>query len=155
MFSLSPLHQAAGLASRQGDNWICTMLSDPRKQFPHDRNYSHTNQVSGFRFQHYLFVWLPCHKPAKLPLGGFAAGGFKVVHIHSCPCSCPCASGTVPTFIGNRDLCESGNPSTTATGFDILYASDPPWDGQGCGSPPCCQWSSPSGVTAPWFCNFL
>jgi len=99
---------------------------------------SHTTVtiVTPIRFQ--VSALYVCHATSQLnhPLGGFAAGAFKVVHIYSCPCSCPCASGTVvPTFIENRDLRESGNPSTTATGFDILYASNPPWDGQGCGSP--------------------
>ena len=32
-----------------------------------------------------------------------------------------------------------------------IASSDPLRDGQGCGSPPCCELSSPSGVTAPWF----
>ena len=68
--------------------------------------------------------------------------------------SCPCVGGTAaPTFIGNDYFCESGNPATTWT--DILYASDPLWDGQGCGSPPCCELTSPPGVTAPWFCKQL
>ena len=55
--------------------------------------------------------------------------------------------------IGNDYFCESGNPATTWT--NILYASDPLWDGQGCGSPSCCELTSPPGVTAPWFCKQL
>ena len=68
--------------------------------------------------------------------------------------SCPCEGGAAaPTFVGNDYFCESGNPGATWT--HILYASDPLWDGQGCGSPPCCDLSSQPGVTAPWFCKQL
>jgi len=68
--------------------------------------------------------------------------------------SCPCAGGRAPpTFVGNDYFCESGKPATTSN--NILYASDPLWDGQGCGSPPCCELTSPPGVTAPWFCKQL
>ena len=81
----------------------------------------------------------------------FAAGVFETILYSG---SCPCVGGTAaPTFIGNDYFCESGNPGTTWT--DILYASDPLWDGQGCGSPPCCDLTSPPGVTAPWFCKQL
>jgi len=67
---------------------------------------------------------------------------------------CPCVNETFPpSFVGNDYFCESGNPGTTFT--DVLYAGDPLWDGQGCGSPPCCELSSPPGVTAPWFCKQL
>ena len=38
---------------------------------------------------------------------------------------------------------------------NFIHASDPLWDGQGCSSPPCCELSSPPGVTAPWFCKQL
>ena len=67
---------------------------------------------------------------------------------------CPCEGGTAaPTFVGNDYFCGSGNPGPTWT--YILYASYPLWDGQGCGSPPCCDLTSPPGVTAPWFCKQL
>ena len=83
----------------------------------------------------------------------FAGGLFETSSVHS-RYSCPCVGGrAAPTFIGNDYFCESGNPTTTIT--NILYASDPLWDGQGCGSPPCCDLSSPPGVTAPWFCKQL
>ena len=60
-------------------------------------------------------------------------------HIWTFPTlSCPCVSGTVtPSYMGNDYFCESGNPGTSWT--DVIYASDPLWDGQGCGSPPCCE----------------
>ena len=62
--------------------------------------------------------------------------------------SCPCVGGAAaPSYIGNYYFCESGNPSTLIS--YTLYAGDPLWDGQGCGSPPCCELSYPPGVTAP------
>ena len=62
---------------------------------------------------------------------------------------CPCATGssqTVPSFVGNHYFCESGNNASTYS--DILYTSDPLWDGQGCGDieAACC---SATGI--PWF----
>ena len=80
----------------------------------------------------------------------FAAGIFETVDVNSCPCA---GGKAAPTFIGNDYFCESGNPTRTFT--NILYASDPLWDGQGCGSPPCCELTSPPGVTTPWFCMQL
>ena len=68
--------------------------------------------------------------------------------------SCPCVGGTAaPSYVGNDYFCESGNPDSSAT--TVVYTSDPLWDGQGCGSPPCCDLSSPPEVTAPWFCKEL
>jgi len=68
--------------------------------------------------------------------------------------SCPCIGGrAAPSYVRNDYFCESGNP--TAGQVSVLYPSDPLWDGQGCGSPPCCDLSSPAGVTAPWFCKQL
>lgn len=65
--------------------------------------------------------------------------------------SCPCVSGTVvPSFVGDDYYCESGNPGPSFT--SVLY-NDPLWDGQGCGSPPCCELNNPPG--APWFCKQL
>jgi len=81
----------------------------------------------------------------------FAAGLFETVRSLG---SCPCEGGTaVPTFVGNDYFCESGNPAPTFS--NILYASDPLWNGQGCGSPSCCDLNSPPGVTAHWFCKQL
>ena len=61
---------------------------------------------------------------------------------------CPCANGstfTVPSFINNDYFCESGNPSSFT---QILYADDPLWDGENCGSKeaPCCKVNN-----IPWF----
>ena len=70
-----------------------------------------------------------------------------------CPCANRASRTRVPSFVGSDYFCESGNPGRTWE--FILYASDPLWDGQGCGSPPCCELSYPPGVTAPWFCKQL
>uniref|UniRef100_A0A1X7VI71 Fibrinogen C-terminal domain-containing protein n=1 Tax=Amphimedon queenslandica TaxID=400682 RepID=A0A1X7VI71_AMPQE len=63
--------------------------------------------------------------------------------------SCPCNNGStlsVQSFIGNNYFCESGVPNSSPS--QILYTSDPLWDGQGCGSleSPCCN---VPGI--PWF----
>ena len=62
---------------------------------------------------------------------------------------CPCSTGstqTVPSFVGNHYFCESGNNASSWS--QILYTSDPLWDGQGCGSieSSCCN---VTGI--PWF----
>ena len=44
---------------------------------------------------------------------------------------CPCAGGTSPqSFVGNNYFCEAGTPGTSIS--QIVYTSDPLWDGQGC-----------------------
>jgi len=92
---------------------------------------------------------------ARHHLWTFAGGLFENSQATYLRYTCPCVSGrAAPTFVGNDYFCESANPSIT-TWADILYASDPLWDGQGCGSPPCCDLTSPPGVTAPWFCKQL
>uniref|UniRef100_A0A1X7VVP2 Fibrinogen C-terminal domain-containing protein n=1 Tax=Amphimedon queenslandica TaxID=400682 RepID=A0A1X7VVP2_AMPQE len=63
--------------------------------------------------------------------------------------NCPCNTGStvsVPSFVGNHYFCESGNSNPNYT--QILYTSDPLWDGQGCGTleGPCC-----SAPGLPWF----
>uniref|UniRef100_A0A1X7VFW4 Fibrinogen C-terminal domain-containing protein n=1 Tax=Amphimedon queenslandica TaxID=400682 RepID=A0A1X7VFW4_AMPQE len=63
--------------------------------------------------------------------------------------SCPCNTGStvsVQSFIGDNYFCESGN--TGAGVQNILYTSDPLWDGQGCLSIAslCCN---VTGI--PWF----
>ena len=62
---------------------------------------------------------------------------------------CPCSTGssqTVPSFLGNHYLCESGNHAISWA--NVLYTSDPLWDGQDCDSleSPCCN---VPGI--PWF----
>ena len=93
---------------------------------------------------------------ARQHIWTFAAGvaetGSTSNNVFQCPCANNAAS-VVPSFVGNDYFCESGNPGPAVT--NILYVSDPLWDGQGCRSPPCCELSYPPGVTAPWFCKEL
>ena len=91
---------------------------------------------------------------ARQHIWTFAGGILELGELRN---DCPCANREsriyVPSFVGNDYFCESGNHGTT---WDyVLYASDPLWDGRGCGSPPCCELSYPPGVTAPWFCKQL
>ena len=67
---------------------------------------------------------------------------------------CPCSQGstqTVQSFIGNDYFCESGN-ATDGTWQQIFYASDPLWDGKGCGilEGDCC-----AAPGLPWFNKIL
>ena len=71
--------------------------------------------------------------------------------------NCPCSEGslqnsTLQSFIGNDYFCESGNPATNNTFQNILYTSDPLWDGKGCGSLEgvCC-----TAPGLPWFSKVL
>uniref|UniRef100_A0A1X7TVY3 Fibrinogen C-terminal domain-containing protein n=1 Tax=Amphimedon queenslandica TaxID=400682 RepID=A0A1X7TVY3_AMPQE len=77
------------------------------------------------------------------------ANGFMDTYNISPHSMCPCSTGssqTVPSFVGNHYFCESGNHASNWA--NILYTSDPLWDGQGCGSleSPCCN---VPGI--PWF----
>ena len=63
---------------------------------------------------------------------------------------CPCTNTRnsppppVPDFVGNDYFCDTGSRNFYR---DILYTSDPLWDGAGCGEyNTCCDWNSP-----PWF----
>uniref|UniRef100_A0A1X7UCD7 Fibrinogen C-terminal domain-containing protein n=1 Tax=Amphimedon queenslandica TaxID=400682 RepID=A0A1X7UCD7_AMPQE len=63
--------------------------------------------------------------------------------------SCPCNTGSsesVQSFVGNSYFCESGNNASSAS--NILYTSDPLWDGQGCRSLEAACCSAPG---LPWF----
>ena len=71
--------------------------------------------------------------------------------------NCPCSQGsiqnsTLQSFIGNDYYCESGNPTNDGLWQDILYTSDPLWDGIGCGSLEgnCC-----TAHGLPWFQKVL
>ena len=59
-----------------------------------------------------------------------------------------------PSYVGNNYFCESGNLNSLVYS-NVLDASDPLWDGEGYGSSPCCELSSPPGTTVPWFCRQL
>ena len=63
---------------------------------------------------------------------------------------CPCTNTrnspppSVPDFVGNDYFCDTGSRNFYQ---DILYKSDPLWDGAGCGEySTCCDFNSP-----PWF----
>ena len=60
--------------------------------------------------------------------------------------TCHCTNGN-QSFISHY-FCESGNHNENNDATNILYTSDPLWDGQGCGpiEVPCC---SAPGI--PWF----
>ena len=67
------------------------------------------------------------------------------VYYHSsCPCSSTQGVGP-PEFIGNNYYCESGNPNETWYP-EVLYRSDPLWDGEQCEGTCCSGAKSP-----PWF----
>uniref|UniRef100_A0A1X7SVC7 Fibrinogen C-terminal domain-containing protein n=1 Tax=Amphimedon queenslandica TaxID=400682 RepID=A0A1X7SVC7_AMPQE len=77
------------------------------------------------------------------------ANGLMTTYNNNPQYLCPCSTGsneTFPSFVGNHYFCESGYNSSGYS--QILYTSDPLWDGQGCGSleSPCCN---VTGI--PWF----
>ena len=79
------------------------------------------------------------------------------IHARDGRYNCPCSQGspqnsTLQSFIGNDYFCESGNPVTDGTFQYRLYASDPLWDGKGCGSLEgvCC-----AAPGLPWFNKIL
>ena len=93
---------------------------------------------------------------ARQHIWTFATGRGEnyTIPVYACPCANrPLTLAHVPTFVENDFFCESGNPLANSVGG--FYANDTLWDGQGCGSPPCCELSYPPGVTAPWFCKQL
>ena len=70
--------------------------------------------------------------------------------------NCPCSPGspqneTLQSFIGDDYYCESGNPAPDRRVEDILYTSDPLWDGKNCSSEGnCC-----TAPGLPWFHKVL
>ena len=66
-------------------------------------------------------------------------------------CNCPCADPSnpsnvvIPSFLGDNQYCESGNPTNTYI-LDHLYSTDPLWDGEQCEGE-CCS----NGESPPWF----
>ena len=71
---------------------------------------------------------------------------------YNCPCSPNSPQNSnLQSFIGNDYYCESGNPTTNGTFQNILYTSDPLWDGKGCGvEGNCC-----TAPGLPWFHKVL
>ena len=68
-----------------------------------------------------------------------------------CPCNNGSYSTASPSFVGNDNYCESGVPAGQIF-QDVLYASDPLWDGQQCNGNegPCC-----TNPKMPWFIKTL
>ena len=72
--------------------------------------------------------------------------------------ACPCTrtdqpyTGAVPPFIGEDYFCDTGVTATRRyPSFNVVYADNPLWDGQGCGpTSTCCSFNHP-----PWFCKQL
>ena len=92
---------------------------------------------------------------ARQHIWSFAAGFTETLNVNefSCPCANRETRGYVPSYVGNNYFCESGNPGSGHV--NMLYATDPLWDGEGCGAATCCELSYPPGVTPPWFCKQL
>ena len=72
---------------------------------------------------------------------------------------CPCNTGSsviVPSFVGNDYYCESGHGTNLTNKlpapFEILYPTDPLWDGEDCNylESPCC-----TNPRLPWFVKAL
>jgi hypothetical protein len=69
---------------------------------------------------------------------------------YQCPCDIRNYNYSVPSFVGDDFICESGFHSPWSFQF-ILYPDDVLWDGQNCTSTStCCQFNNP-----PWFTKNL
>ena len=67
--------------------------------------------------------------------------------------SCSCSSSNnwpySTSFVGNDYFCDTGSHASSDS--NTIFASDPLWDGAGCGpSSTCCTFNNP-----PWFCKTL
>ena len=79
-------------------------------------------------------------------MAGLQGSGLALDGRYNCPCSTGSLQGPhVQSFIGKDYYCESG---TSADWSQVLYTSDPLWDGKGCGAveTDCCAVSG-----QPWF----
>ena len=114
---------------------------------PHAQNDLDSYYVDGVSIthgcprQHVWTLMAGLHEAAIHSIGQF-----------NCPCSQGGHQNSVLSFIGNDYFCESGNPATVDTWQSTLYASDPLWDGKGCGSLEgnCCN-----ATGLPWFNKVL
>lgn len=93
------------------------------------------------------------HGSPRQHIWSFAASPTETYTISNriCPCSHTGVANTnPPSFVGNDYFCETGDTGSCCTsGF--FYASDPLFDGQGCGSTStCCSFNNP-----PWFSKEL
>lgn len=80
----------------------------------------------------------------------FAAARDEVsTDAHICPCTNSegsLSSSPIPPYVGDNYFCETGTSTSAQVG--VFYASDPLWDGFGCGSgSSCCSETNP-----PYFC---
>ena len=67
----------------------------------------------------------------------------------SCSCSSSINWPYSTSFVGNDYFCDTGSHASSVP--HIIFASDPLWDGAGCGpSSTCCTFNNP-----PWFCKTL
>ena len=82
-----------------------------------------------------------------------AFGEYNVGYRSACPCTDVNYQNTavIPSYVGNDYFCETGVPPNQHLIFEMFYADDPLWDGQGCGpTSTCCSFNNP-----PWFCKRL
>ena len=83
----------------------------------------------------------------------FAAGFGTQVASLECPCNTNFGGtpGFVPSYVGDDFFCKTGNDNGIRP-EELLFANDPLWDGQGCGTTHECEctFSNP-----PWFCKQL
>ena len=80
----------------------------------------------------------------------FAAGFNEVdIPVYLCPCDTDSPQSISPPYVGGDYFCETG--SIDADPFNTFLASNPLWDGEGCGpDSTCCQFNDP-----PWFTRTL
>ena len=86
------------------------------------------------------------HGSPRNHIWSFIVGAFENFNPSYCPCGTS-GSKSAPPFVGTDYYCESGNPNNYWQD-NILYSTDPLWDGKDCGSieAPCCSRSR-----IPWF----
>ena len=86
------------------------------------------------------------HGSPRNHIWSFIVGVYENFNPSYCPCGTS-GSKSAPSFVGTDYYCESGNPNNYWQD-NILYSTDPLWDGKDCGSVegPCCSRSR-----IPWF----
>ena len=113
--------------------------------------YVNTADISSTINDPYVDGVVVTHNSPKKHIWTFASS-FRENHHGNivCPCSnvANYAPITIPPWVGRDYFCETGVTSSPA---GILYADDPLWDGEDCGSTStCCEFNNP-----PWFCKEL
>lgn len=107
----------------------------------------------------YLYGLSITHGMPRTHIWSFAVGiteGARYAGYRDWECPCNDSSTTaaqVPTFVGTNYFCESGNPTTErAYVSNMLYSSDPVWDGRQCQHEgQCCK----DNISPPWFSVLL